>query len=240
MKYVIAGGGVYGTHYVKKIQTALEKGKMNLDEVIIVDKNPECRAKEEIKNLPNASIWVGSWNDFSEEVWENKQALIEDVWVPAPLAPHILSDWIIIRLEKELGWKYSNSTKMLELPSIPFAQITEDGRILLSHAPGRCPLDCTEPEVCAITEDTRWWEMRHTLERMISSEHSPVRPEGVAMFFCKHHCDAGQDDIGGISFKTIYEETEKILDYLTLGNHSFGIATFSSCHGIMNLFESSE
>jgi hypothetical protein len=79
--------------------------------------------------------------------------------------------------------------------------------------------------------------MRHTLVEMLNSEHSPVRPEGVAMFFCKHHCDAGQHDVGGIAFKTIYEETDKILHYLKSGNHAFGIATFSSCHGVMNLFE---
>ena len=238
MKYVIAGGGAYGTHYLKKIQIALEKGKINLDEVIVVDKNPDCKAKEEIGNLPKASIWVGSWNEFSHEVWKNRQSLIEDVWIPAPLAPHILSDWIIIKLERELGLKYVQSSKEPKLPDIPFAHVTPDGRILLSHAPGKCPLDCIEPEVCAITEDTRWWEMRDTLVEMLNSEHSPVQPKGVAMFFCKHHCDAGQHDVGGISFKTIYEETDKILHYLKFGNCSFGIATFSSCHGVMNLFES--
>jgi hypothetical protein len=111
MKYVIAGGGAYGTHYLKRIRIALEKVKIDLDEVIVVDKNPDCRTKEEISNLPKANIWVGSWNEFSQEVWSNRQSLIEDVWIPAPLAPHILSDWIIIKLERELGLKYVQSVK---------------------------------------------------------------------------------------------------------------------------------
>jgi hypothetical protein len=35
MRYVIAGGGAYGTHYLKKIQIALEKGKIDLDEIML-------------------------------------------------------------------------------------------------------------------------------------------------------------------------------------------------------------
>jgi hypothetical protein len=149
--------------------------------VIVADENPDCRTKEEISNLPKANIWVGSWNEFSHEVWSNRQSLIEDVWIPAPLAPHILSDWIIVKLEKELRLKYVQSVRKPKLPDIPFAQVTPDRRILLSHVPGKCPLDCIEPEVCAITEDTRWWEMRHTLVEMLNSEQSPVQPKGVAM-----------------------------------------------------------
>jgi hypothetical protein len=238
MRYVIAGGGAYGTHYLKKIQVALQSGKLALDEVIVVDKNSDCQAKEEMRNISNATLWVGTWNEFSQVVWANKESLKGDIWIPAPLAPHILSDWIIIRLEKELGHKYVQSSSTPRLPKIPFTHITPDGRILLSHAPGKCPLDCIEPKVCAITEDARSWEMRDTLVEMLTSAESPVPANAVAMFFCKHHCDAGQHDVGGISFRTIYEETDKVLNHLLSGNRSFGIATFSSCHGVMNLFES--
>ena len=104
--------------------------------------------------------------------------------------------------------------------------------MLLSHAPGLCPVDCIEPEVCAITGERRFWEMRHTLATLTTALGRP----DIAMFFCRHHCNVGQYDVGGIRFRTIYEESDRIMAAVRGGGQQFGVATFSSCHGVLNLF----
>jgi hypothetical protein len=59
------------------------------------------------------------------------------------------------------------------LPDLPVAESLPDGRVVLSHAPGRCPLSCMEPEMCSITKQVRWWEMKDTITEIFSS---PTRP----------------------------------------------------------------
>ena len=58
-----------------------------------------------------------------------------------------------------------------------------------------------------------------------------------AMFFCKHHCDVGEHDVGGVRFQTIYEEYERFRALADQGQSRIGIATFSSCHGILNVYD---
>jgi hypothetical protein len=79
--------------------------------------------------------------------------------------------------------------------------------------------------------------MRRTIERLV--EHDEIAPpiDAVAMFFCKHHCDPGQNDVGGIAFRTIFEEAGRVFEVARRRSGRIAIATLSSCHGVVNVFD---
>ncbi len=237
MKYVIAGGGAYGCHYLKKLKKAASKGAISVDEIIVVDRDAQCIAAKEVPHIQNAKLHVSDWFHFGQQIWEDQSAWRDSVWVPAPIAPHILAQWVLDRFLTELQLGAVRVREPIELPDIPFAKSLPDGRVLLSHAPGTCPLDCIEPEICAITTKHRWWEMRETIQVAFHGAKSGLNIENVAMFFCKHHCDIGEHDVGGVRFRTIYEEYDRLRAQADQGQSRIGIATFSSCHGILNVYD---
>jgi hypothetical protein len=233
MRYVIAGGGAYGAHYVKKLLQAIDSGRNELDEIVVVDRATTCQVAKLAEAQPAVRLEVSDWRRFAERVWADPDSWAEDIWIPAPIAPHILADWVIDRIEELSGLQVAVERAPIDLPDLPYAQQSPDGRILLSHAPGRCPLDCIEPATCAITKDTRWWEMRDTLTELIAQDDLTLDLDRVAMFFCRHHCDPAQHDVGGIPFATIRAETDRVCRHAKEGADQIGVATFSSCHGVL-------
>jgi hypothetical protein len=233
MRYVIAGGGAYGAHYVQKLLEAIRLERIELDEIVVVDRDPGCRAAAIAEAQPIVRLELSEWRQFPAQVWADPSSWVEDIWIPAPIAPHILADWVTDRVGELTGLETIAERTPVRLPDLPFAQQHPDGRILLSHAPGRCPLDCIEPGTCAITKDTRWWEMRDTLAELIAGDDLELELDCVAMFFCRHHCDPSQHDVGGIPFSTICIETERVCERARHGADQIGVATFSSCHGVL-------
>ena len=68
MRYFIAGGGEYGSHYVRKLRIALAKGTVALEEIVVVDRDPNCLAIKEIDKIPIGRLYVSDWAAFGEEV----------------------------------------------------------------------------------------------------------------------------------------------------------------------------
>jgi hypothetical protein len=237
MRYVIAGGGAYGAHYVRKLLEAVDLRKVELSEILVVDRDAHCQVAQVAEEEPIVRLEVTDWRSFGDQVWADPARWAEDIWIPAPIAPHILADWVIDRVERVTQRTLAPITTPVELPALPFARQHPDGRILLSHAPGRCPLDCIEPATCAITKDTRWWEMADTLADWLARGDFALERDHVAMFFCRHHCDPSQHDVGGIPFTTICTETDRVCRLATAGVEEIGVATFSSCHGVLTRLE---
>src|SRR5687767_11246098 len=103
MRYVIAGGGAYGAHYVAKLLQAIDAGRIELDEIVVVDRDPGCRVAEVAAVEPTVRLEVSDWRGFAERVWADRDGWAEDIWIPAPIAPHILADWVIDRIEDLTG-----------------------------------------------------------------------------------------------------------------------------------------
>ena len=122
MRYFIAGGGEYGSHYVRKLRIALAKGTVALEEIVVVDRDPNCLAIKEIDKIPIGRLYVSDWAAFGEEVWSHRQAWADDVWVPAPIAPHILAGWILERIRREFGLDANPVRDAMPLPKIPYAK----------------------------------------------------------------------------------------------------------------------
>src|SRR5829696_10338063 len=56
MRYVIAGGGAYGDHYVHKLLEAINLGKVALDEIIVVDRDADCRVAQTAEASPRCAL----------------------------------------------------------------------------------------------------------------------------------------------------------------------------------------
>jgi hypothetical protein len=238
MRYFIAGGGDYGAMYLSKLEKAHTTNKIFVDEIIVVDKNINCKAARILPNTPPSRLDTTPWERFGEYAWNHREELENDVWVPAPIAPHIIAGWILERLETHFQMKVMPiNLPGNALPQIPYAHTLGDGRILLSHAVGICPVGCTEPGDCALTKGPRWWEMKDTIGDLIRNIRSDINVETVGYFFCKHHCDADGYEVGGISMNTIFQEADRIFQVAAKGRGVFGSATLSSCHGVLNLYE---
>ena len=224
MKFFIAGGGCYGSYYVRQLDRARSRGKLKVDEIIVVDRNPHCAVAEKLSEVAGARLEVCDWLDFGAELFKHRSQWRDDMWVPTPLGPHIIFHWI-----KAHGRPIAFEG---ELPHLPYAQILPSGSVVLSHAPGTCPVNCVEPKLCPLTKDIRDWEMKDTVRDLVDKTKGQTRIDDVGVFVCQHY----EHGVGTIALNQIFGEWERLRSQFQTGKR-IAIATVSSCHGIVDAFE---
>lgn len=237
MRYLIAGGGKFGTRSLRKLHIAHKRKGYHVESILVVDRDPGCRAAKYIARVPVARLEVSDLMEFGETVWRRRSEWEGATWVPAPIAPHLVSDWIKARVERECGVKMLPVVSPWKQISLPFVRSMNDGRVLLSHAPGICPLSCTEPANCAITGGPRWWEMKDTISGLVASLPRYEAPTHAAVLYGEHHYANDGYGVGGIPMARIYREADAICALAREGAGRIAVATISSCHGVVNLFE---
>lgn len=224
MRYFIAGGGCYGSYYVRQLDRARAVKKLDVSEIVVVDKDPLCAVSKNLSQVTGARLEVGDWLDFGKTLWENRETYRNDMWVPTPLGPHIILHWIKRRWEEETGHRLKTVAYSGAMPHLPYAQTLTSGSLVLSHAPGICPVNCVEPKICPLTKDDRDWEMKDTVQNLLGD---------AGVFVCQHHAHG----VGTIPLSLIYDEWEKVHQTLKKGQTRAAVATVSSCHGIVDLLE---
>jgi len=60
----IIGGGCYGTFYARQLDTARERGKLELRSVLIVDRDPGCRAQGAGRGQPAGQANPGGFRQL--------------------------------------------------------------------------------------------------------------------------------------------------------------------------------
>lgn len=234
MRYFIAGGGCYGSYYVRQLDRARERKKLDVTEIVVVDKDSQCAVAKTLPQVEGARLEVCDWIDFGEVLWKNRALWRNDMWVPTPLGPHIIYHWIKKQWEKESGQAFQPVAYTGPMPQLPYAQTLATGSLVLSHAPGICPVNCVEPKICPLTKDDRDWEMKDTVRKLVAEKADAHGIEAVGVFVCQHHAHG----VGTIPLKDLFAEWEAIHTRLKQGNVSrIGVATVSSCHGILDTLE---
>lgn len=234
MRYFIAGGGCYGSYYVRQLDRARERKKLDVTEIVVVDKNPQCAVAKDLSSVAGARLEVCDWLDFGEVLWKNRKTFRGDMWVPTPLGPHIIYHWIKKQWERESGQPFSPVAYSGPKPELPFAETLASGSLVLSHAPGICPVNCVEPKLCPLTKDNRDWEMKDTVRKLVAEKVGEHGIEAVGVFVCQHHAHG----VGTIPLTALFDEWEMIHSRLSERNVSkIGVATVSSCHGILDVLE---
>ncbi|MFT6396254.1 MAG: hypothetical protein ACJAYU_000997 [Bradymonadia bacterium] len=224
MRFFICGGGCYGTFYLRQLDRARARGALKVDEIVVVDQDPDCQAIELISQTQNARIVVADWCEFGAEVFANEAEWRGDAWVPAPIAPHIAYEWISGRLAR-LGFEPTRTRVEKEL-KMPFCMTLDNGSLAMSHAPGLCPTNCIEPVKCPLTGSDRDWEMRDSVLL-----EAGLAPSDVAIFQCRHLSFG----VGVIPFSEIYDGARELCDAAAKGTRELGVATVSACHGLLDV-----
>ncbi len=121
----VIGGGRHGTYHARQLLKAVRRGGLPGHGVLVVDRDPGCRAGRELAGAVEVSLVIADWLDFLRR-WL-PAARPEDHVVPAPLAPHLLWQWLAGELdaapaEPPRGWR------------LPYERAGPAGELYLSAA----------------------------------------------------------------------------------------------------------
>lgn len=170
---MVIGGGHFGSYHARRLLRAVRAGRLDAP-VAIVDRDRGCAAFSEFASEPLARLVPGDWLEFLRG-WL-RRAAASDVLIPAPLAPHLLWQW----LAGELG------AEAVAAPAdwgLPFEMAGAGLDRYLSAAGWMCPATCVEPAHCPALHAPRDWDLAGIIEagaRERGLEAAVFRVEQVA------------------------------------------------------------
>ncbi|MEP7105622.1 MAG: hypothetical protein ABI838_07230, partial [Chloroflexota bacterium] len=126
MDFAVIGGGEFGTYHARQLL------KAGAGRVLVVDRDPGCAA---FRTLTGIEPVVAEWSPFLVEWLETARP--DDHLVPAPLAPHLLWQWLAEASDlgpcpPPRGWR------------LPYEVAGAAGEVFLSAAAWMCPATCVE------------------------------------------------------------------------------------------------
>ena len=233
---VIVGGGCYGTFYAGQLLRAAERGKAGFRQLLIVDRDHQCRFAREIGSGENRRLIVQEWSDFFDQYFSAVSPLSQgepaDTIVPSPLMPHLMYEWLV-RAARARWPDRTIQTKPVPVgPGTPYDKPAPDGTRYVSFADWICPTHCIEPAVCPVIRAPRTWEMADALQgltRKLDLEHPT---SGPVLFVCEHRVfGVGMFDVSAVLAGDVTVASAgapgTAVDVL--------VGTVSHCHGAVNL-----
>lgn len=166
MRFIVLGGGCYGTFYSRQLIRAAEADAIPQPEIVVVDHNERPRAMDEIGGDPRVRFERSDWAAFFDRHLETLDDDAGDQIVPPPFTPHLALSWLLSTLQKlrpGITWKIEPFSL---LPVTPFAHQADNGTLTASHADWICPVHCIEPSICPKTRGPRDWDMAETARRL--------------------------------------------------------------------------
>ncbi len=209
---VVLGGGCYGCFHARQLLKATERGRLRCGSLLVVDRNPDCRARAELADRVRVvtADWVAYLVDYVPEAPQDAQL------VPAPFAPHVLGEWLaasLRRLRPDLRVRREPLSGSYPVPY----DVTIQDRRYLSEAAWRCPATCPEPEVCPATRRARTWDLGSTVEA-----HSEIP---LVTFPCRHFVFG----VGTIPVAELQAALRGLAD--RAAGSRVNLLTASHCHG---------
>ena len=234
---VIVGGGCYGTFYAGQLAKAKERGKASYRRVMIVDRNPECRAHQEFASAPDrvfvTADWAGFFDDYLGSVQPTADGRPGDFIVPSPHMPHLMFEWILRRARARWPGRVVAVEPVPGDLDTPYDRTAADHSRYVSYADWICPTHCVEPAMCPAIGAIRTWEMPesiHALTAQLSEGERPVF--GPALFVCKHHVYG----VGTFPVNQVLAGDAVVARAGETGAPAAVlVGTVSSCHGALNL-----
>jgi hypothetical protein len=151
---VVIGGGQIGTYHARQLLKGIRSGRLEGEQLLLVDRDAGCRAFRELGGLPEVEIETADWSRFLRE-WLPRAAG-GDQLVPTPWAPHLLYEW----LAGELGARSASPPRGWRLPY----EVVVGTTLYLSAAAWRCPATCVEPAHCPALHGPRDWDLGDVIE----------------------------------------------------------------------------
>lgn len=151
---IVIGGGCYGTFYAGQLAKAKQKGKARYRRVVVVDRNPGCRAMVELGEAADRSFAAQDWTAYfaaflgrAERTPPDQPA---DYIVPSPLMPHLMFQWLLARARERWPGRVIEVAPVAGTLGTPYDREAAgaDRTRYVSFADWICPTHCVEPAVC--------------------------------------------------------------------------------------------
>jgi hypothetical protein len=234
---IVVGGGCYGTFYAAQLAKAQEKGKARFRKVVVVDRDPGCRARRELGEVPDREFVVRDWTEYFDAFLGSSRRAArdapQDYIVPSPLMPHLMFEWVLRRARARWPDRPVSVGKVPGTLGTPYDREAPDHTRYVSFADWICPTHCIEPAICPAIAGPRSWEMGPAIEQLAERLHAAGAPVGrPALFVCRHHVFG----VGTFAVDTVLEGDAIVAAAGASGEDAAVlVGTISACHGAMNL-----
>jgi hypothetical protein len=217
-RFIVISGGDAGAFYVRQLRRAVAAGQLATESIVVVDRDPACRAAVEAAGDPRVRVETAEWEGWLAA--HLGEAGPDDHLVPYHWAPHLLLGW----LEGELRRVGAVTARGGELAprGLPFESTTSAGDRALSYASWVCPPTCIEPAVCPHTRGPKDWSLAADLEAPASDGATPV------VFRCLHLIYG----VGTIPVRAVLAARNRLCAARATGSHNYVVATSSHCHAL--------
>ncbi len=233
----VVGGGCYGSFYAAQLVRARARGKASWRRLLVVDRDPGCRAASE-PGLGGAELVIEDWSAFFDR-WLAGDAGRGDAIVPSPLMPHLMYEWLLRRARRRWPGRRVEPRAVDQEAGTPYDLLAPDGTRYTSFADWLCPVHCIEPALCPVIRAPRTWEMTDTLGDLARRMAPRAAERGIAVpapvvFRCRHRVygvgmfDADEVLAGDAAVGAAGSEG---------GAADILVGTVSSCHGAISLLQ---
>jgi hypothetical protein len=233
---VVVGGGCYGTFYAGQLESARAKAALQVERVLVVDRDPHCQITRDLPPSPIRALVVSDWDAFFDTYLTDpptsRPADPPSYIVPSPLMPHLMFEWLLRRARERWPGR-AVERRPLDTPlGTPYDRLGADGTRYVSFADWLCPTHCVEPATCPIIRGPRTWEMGETLVHLVS-ELSRSRPVAGPALFTTRHLTYG---VGAFPVEAVLAADVLVKDTGRSGVPAeLVIGTVSACHGAVGV-----
>jgi hypothetical protein len=230
---IVVGGGCYGTFYATQLAKAKEKGKARYRRVVVVDRDPACRARRELGEAPDREFVAREWAEYFDAFQGSSAGASHDYIVPSPLMPHLMFEWVLRRARDRWPERTVSVEAVPGTLGTPYDRRGIDDTRYVSFADWICPTHCIEPAICPAIGGPRTWEMGTAIGQLAERLHAPgERAITSALFVCRHHVFG----VGTFAVDAVLEGDAVVAAAGASGEAAAVlVGTISSCHGAMNL-----
>lgn len=235
-RVVVVGGGCYGRYYLRQLRRAREAGALDIERVVVVDREARCRVAAELEEARGEQLVVAAWSDYFAAYLGRAAAdpvdVRRDAIVPSPLMPHLMGEWLVRRARERWPARAVQLRPLGREPAIPWQQRAPDGTHYVSFAEWTCPINCIEPPLCPVIRGPRSWSMPPALRAYVASERSRGRAlVGPAVFHCEHRAYG----VGMFDTAAVVAADQLLEREASRGAVELLVGTVSHCHGALNV-----
>jgi hypothetical protein len=226
----IVGGGCYGSFYANQLERARDRGRAEYRRLLIVDRDPACRAAVE-PPVPGRTLVLQEWDAFFDG-WLGGVAGPGDAIVPSPLMPHLMFEWLLRRARARWPGRSVGEAPVPVDARTPYEMPAPDGVRYVSHADWLCPTHCIEPALCPVIRGPRTWEMSDTLDDMTRRLGRNARVAGPVALRCRHRTFG----VGMFDAEEVLAADAIVREAGAAGHEvRILVGTVSSCHGAVGM-----
>ena len=234
---IVVGGGCYGTFYAGQLEKAKSRGKAEYRTVVVVDRDPDCRARRELPVAPDRTFVTSEWDAFFDNFFftasPGPTAAARDHVVPSPHMSHLMFEWVVRRTQARFPRRVLDVIPVPDGLDTPYDRTAPDRTRYVSFADWVCPTHCVEPAICPAIGAPRTWEMPDAVRGLADRMRRGGEPvAGPALFVCRHHVFG----VGTFAVDAVLDGERTVAD--TARRPEGGlvlVATVSACHGAVNL-----